>query len=132
MGGTTESCPVFFADAAGLDLAAGFASLIADIPVGFETFVFGVVACPAGSLLPGPTTLVGDITWTSRELRDVVVEDRSRPMAKIGSEVPVVGVGRVLRREAARDKVGVSFVEPRRDEFSFDCLLWFCVLGELV
>lgn len=131
MGGTTESCPVFFV-AAAFFLAADFASLIADIPVGFETFVFGVVACPAGSLLPGPTTLVGDITWTSRELRDVVVEDRSRPMAKIGSEVPAVGVGSVLRREAARDKVGVSFADPRRDESSFDCLLWFCVLGEFV
>jgi hypothetical protein len=128
MGGTTESCPVFFAGAA-FFLAAGFVSLKADIPVGFTIFGLGI-GCPAASLLPGPTTLVGDKAWMSREPREVVVVDRSRPMAKMGSELGAVGVGRVLRREAARDNVGVSFADPRRDESSFDCLLWFWALGE--
>ena len=70
--------------------------------------------------------MVGVEAWASWELRDVVVEDRSRPMARIGSDVPVVGVGKVLLRDAARDKVAVSLADPRRDESSFGWALGLC------
>lgn len=118
MGGTTESWPPFLAAAPFFDGVADLASLITGRLAGLDAFAFGVVLGTTPSLLPGPTIFVGDSTWDS-ELRELVVADRSRPIAKIGSEVPAAGVGSVLLRDAARDSVGVSFV--RRDGSSLDC-----------
>jgi hypothetical protein len=119
MGGTTESCPPFLAAAPFFAGVVDLASLMTGRVAGFDALAFGVVTgTTPGSLLPGPTILAGEGTWAS-ELREVVVADRSRPMARIGSEVPGAGVGSVLLRDAARDNVGVSLV--RRVESSLDC-----------
>jgi hypothetical protein len=100
----------------------GSSSLIAGMLAGFDAFVFGV--CPLVSLLlPFPMTLGGDMIWELRDVRDDVVDDRSRPIAKIGSDGPVVGVGRVFLRDAARAAGAVSLVDPRREIASFDCEL---------